>query len=130
MADPSAPRPQTEPDKQDASSNVSHHEVEQDIEEIGKPSIVSPEHLDKQQYGIYAEALARYPNDDCIDAREEKKVLRKLDRRIIPLLGICYFFYYVDKTTLSYAAIFGLKEDLDLRGDEYSWLSGTRPGTT
>ncbi|KAF4460834.1 hypothetical protein FALBO_12372 [Fusarium albosuccineum] len=125
MADPSAPRPQTEPDKQDASSNVSHHEVEQDIEDIGKSNIVGPEHLDKQQYGIYAEALARYPSDDCIDAREEKKVLRKLDRRIIPLLGICYFFYYVDKTTLSYAAIFGLKDDLDLRGDEYSWLSGS-----
>jgi hypothetical protein len=48
---------------------------------------------------------------------------RKLDRRIIPLLGICYLFYYVDKTTLSYAAIFGIKDDLKLVGTEYSWLS-------
>jgi len=29
----------------------------------------------------------------------------------------------VDKTTLSYAAIFGIKDDLGLKGDEYSWLS-------
>jgi hypothetical protein len=28
-----------------------------------------------------------------------------------------------DKTTLSYAAIFGIKKDLALTGDEYSWLS-------
>jgi MFS family permease len=30
---------------------------------------------------------------------------------------------YVDKTTLSYAAIFGIKDDLGLHGTEYSWLS-------
>jgi hypothetical protein len=36
---------------------------------------------------------------------------------------MCYFFYYVDKTTLSYAAIFGIKTDLNLDGDKYSWLS-------
>lgn len=49
---------------------------------------------------IYREALERYPNDESIDAAEEKKLVRKLDRRILPLLGVCYFFYYVDKTTL------------------------------
>jgi hypothetical protein len=27
------------------------------------------------------------------------------------------------KTTLSYAAIFGIIEDLDLHGTQYSWLS-------
>jgi MFS family permease len=30
---------------------------------------------------------------------------------------------YVDKTTLSYAAIFGIKKDLALTGEDYSWLS-------
>jgi MFS family permease len=29
----------------------------------------------------------------------------------------------IDKTTLSYAAIFGIQEDLNLSGAEYSWLS-------
>ena len=29
----------------------------------------------------------------------------------------------IDKTTLSYAAIFGIEEDLDLHGAMYSWLS-------
>ncbi|RDW90915.1 hypothetical protein BP5796_02080 [Coleophoma crateriformis] len=72
---------------------------------------------------IYAEALTKYPNDESIDQAAEAKLKRKLDRRIIPLLGLCYFFYYVDKTTLSYAAIFGLKTDLHLVGTQYSWLS-------
>lgn len=29
----------------------------------------------------------------------------------------------IDKTTLSYAAIFGINEDLGLSGEQYSWLS-------
>ncbi|KAK2627007.1 hypothetical protein QTJ16_004182 [Diplocarpon rosae] len=72
---------------------------------------------------IYAEAIARYPNREAIDEKEEARLKRRLDKRILPLLGICYFFYYVDKTTLSYAAIFGIKEDLGLAPTEYSWLS-------
>ncbi|GAB1733347.1 hypothetical protein NU195Hw_g7532t1 [Hortaea werneckii] len=72
---------------------------------------------------LYREALERYPTDESIDRVAEKKLVRKLDWRIIPPLGVCYFFYYVDKTTLSYAAIYGVKEDLNLKGDDYSWLS-------
>ncbi|KAF2017922.1 MFS general substrate transporter [Aaosphaeria arxii CBS 175.79] len=72
---------------------------------------------------MYQQALERYPNDAAIDKAEEARIVRKLDKRIIPVLGICYFFYYVDKTTLSYAAIFGIKDDLNLRGTQYSWLS-------
>lgn len=30
---------------------------------------------------------------------------------------------YVDKTTLSYAAIFGIEDGLGLKGTEYNWLS-------
>lgn len=88
-----------------------------------------------QDADLYAEALAKYGVDGDIDPAEEKRVRRKLDRRIIPILGICeypcyvysltsgYFFYYVDKTTLSYAAIFGIKEDLKLHPTDYNWLS-------
>jgi len=42
---------------------------------------------------LYLEAVERYPTDDTIDQAEEKRLVRKLDRRILPLLGICYFFY-------------------------------------
>jgi hypothetical protein len=42
---------------------------------------------------IYLEALHRYPNDECIDREKEKSIRRKIDRRILPLLAICYFFY-------------------------------------
>ncbi|THU92236.1 MFS general substrate transporter [Dendrothele bispora CBS 962.96] len=73
--------------------------------------------------GFYAEALEKYGNEDAIEPEVERRLVRKIDRLIIPCLAVCYAFYYIDKTTLSYAAIFGIKDDLHLSGSEYSWLS-------
>lgn len=40
-----------------------------------------------------------------------KRVLRKIDRTIIPLLFVTYMFNFMDKIILSSAAVFGLRED-------------------
>ncbi|KAH0848173.1 putative transporter [Fonsecaea pedrosoi] len=58
-----------------------------------------------------------------IDEAEEKKLIRKIDFLILPLIAVNYAFFYIDKTTLSYAAIFGIRDDLNLHGTQYSWLS-------
>ena len=54
---------------------------------------------------------------------EERKLIRKIDFMILPYLAVCYMFFYIDKTTLSYAAIFGIRKDLNLHGTQYNWLS-------
>lgn len=47
-----------------------------------------------QEHGeLYLEAIRKYPVDEAIDRDAEKRLTRKLDMRILPLLGICYFFY-------------------------------------
>lgn len=96
MASLSHAQAETPPNKAD----VHYDEWAEDVDEDPKPAISSVQPLDQDPDNIYAEALARYPNDESIDARDERKIRRKLDRLIIPLLGGCYFFYYVDKTTL------------------------------
>jgi hypothetical protein len=94
------PPSKDEMDKHSRKSNVGRYEMVDDVQKPYKTTITGELSLDGQQNDIFAEALARYPNDDCIDTREEDKVRRKLDLRILPVLGVCYFFYYVDKTTL------------------------------
>lgn len=42
---------------------------------------------------LYAEALEKYGQEGSIDPEAEKRLKRKIDCRILPLLGICYFFY-------------------------------------
>ena len=65
-----------------------------EIEHVEKESTIpSADKINQRNAKIYLEALQRYPNDECIDKEEERRLKRKIDRRILPLLGICYFFY-------------------------------------
>ncbi|PYH76336.1 MFS general substrate transporter [Aspergillus uvarum CBS 121591] len=57
-----------------------------------------------------------------IDLAEEAKLVRKLDTIIMPLMALVYFFQYIDKGSINYAAVFGLRTDLNLSGLEYSWV--------
>ena len=70
-------------------------------------------------------AVALFSDDinETIDPQRLKRLERKIDFMILPYLAVCYAFFYIDKTTLSYAAIFGIEDDLHLKGTEYSWLS-------
>jgi ACS family allantoate permease-like MFS transporter len=85
------------------------------------------------------------PTDDYnFTPEEEKQVLRKLDRVILPLMALVYFFQCkslrgarvgkkkrcyptdhsppdLDKQSINYAAVFGLQEDLRLTGHQFSW---------
>lgn len=41
----------------------------------------------------------------------------------MPLLFVSYMFQYLDKSALSNTAILGLRKDLHLVGQQYSWAS-------
>lgn len=53
---------------------------------------------------------------------EEKSVLKRIDGRVLPILLGAYFFQQLDKSSLSYVSIFGITEDANLHGKQYSWL--------
>ena len=57
-----------------------------------------------------------------IDPAEVKKTLRKIDLRIVPILFFTYLLQYLDKNGINYASAFGLQEDTNLKGQDYSWL--------
>lgn len=55
-----------------------------------------------------------------IDDAAARRILRKIDWHIIPLLFVTYAFNFMDKTILSSAAVFGLKDDNHLVGQRKS----------
>ncbi|KAL4932257.1 major facilitator superfamily domain-containing protein [Aspergillus undulatus] len=65
-----------------------------------------------------------YGVTETLGSADEKKLVRKIDLHLMPLLIVSYGLQYLDKTSLSYSAILGLREDLNLKGQEYSWASG------
>lgn len=57
------------------------------------------------------------------DPVQLKKLVRKIDFTIAPLLAAVYFLQFLDKTTLSYTAVMGIRTDTHLVGQDYSDLS-------
>ncbi|KAJ3930492.1 MAG: MFS general substrate transporter [Lentinula lateritia] len=57
------------------------------------------------------------------DVTITRRVLRKIDWRLMPIMFITYNFNFIDKTILSSAAVFGLRTDTHLVGQQYSWVS-------
>ncbi|KPI43434.1 putative transporter [Cyphellophora attinorum] len=57
---------------------------------------------------------------------EEKRMIKKVDWRLVPILFVCATLSGLDKTAISAAAIYDLREDLNLTGQQYSWC-GSAP---
>jgi hypothetical protein len=53
---------------------------------------------------------------------ENARILRKIDLHILPIILFVYCLQSLDKTTLSYASVFGLIDDTHLEGEQFSWL--------
>jgi hypothetical protein len=58
-----------------------------------------------------------------IDTDEEKRVRRKLDLHLMPLLCVSYMLQYLDKVSISAASVYGLQKGTHLVGQDYAWLS-------
>lgn len=58
---------------------------------------------------------------------EQKRTLRKIDTRIVPILFFTYMLQYLDKNSINFAATFGLKEGTHIDGSQYSWLGKLSP---
>ncbi|KAH0828316.1 hypothetical protein AYO21_07311 [Fonsecaea monophora] len=58
----------------------------------------------------------------ALTPENNSRVLRKIDLYILPVVLGIYFLQALDKATLAYASVFGLVEDTNLVGHEYSWL--------
>jgi sugar phosphate permease len=51
-----------------------------------------------------------------------KRVIRKIDFRVLVIMFVTYNLNFMDKTILSSAAVFGLTDDNHLKGTQYSWV--------
>ncbi|KAI9896777.1 hypothetical protein N3K66_007799 [Trichothecium roseum] len=57
-------------------------------------------------------------------SKEEKRLLRKMDCVILPICCFAFFIKWLDQVNINNAYSSGMKEDLDLQGNQYS-LFGT-----
>lgn len=56
-------------------------------------------------------------------AEDEKKLVRKIDWMIMPLMWMCYWAQYLDKTLINYSAVMGLYDDAHITKADFSNLA-------
>ncbi|KAK5679081.1 hypothetical protein LTS10_008738 [Elasticomyces elasticus] len=54
---------------------------------------------------------------------DEKRLVRKIDWMIMPLMWGCYCLQYLDKTLINYANVMGLQEDANITKGQFSNLA-------
>jgi hypothetical protein len=52
---------------------------------------------------------------------DEKKVRRKMDLRLLPMLALLYLLSFLDRGNIGNAKIEGLADDLHMTGPQYNW---------
>ncbi|KHO01367.1 Major facilitator superfamily domain, general substrate transporter [Metarhizium album ARSEF 1941] len=55
---------------------------------------------------------------------EDQQILRRIDRWLLPAMALTYFFPFLDKSAVALTSILGLRDGLNPRRGDYSWLSG------
>lgn len=70
--------------------------------------------------GLIAEAGGARPE---MDLETNKRLQRKIDLHIMPLLCIVYFLQYIDKMAISYASVTGIFESTHLHGNQFNWVA-------
>ena len=70
------------------------------------------------RYGLETECME-------LDPLKEIKVVRKIDLFILPMMCILMSCQLMDKSTNSYASIIGLRTDLKMTSQEYSWVGSS-----
>jgi hypothetical protein len=89
-------------------------------------NITSPQGVDYispvQNHADDSYELYKSARDLEVDQAEAKRVLRKIDYRIIPILFFTYMLQYLDKNSINFSSVYGLQKGTNLKGQDYSWL--------
>ncbi|CAO3633059.1 unnamed protein product [Mucor hiemalis] len=83
------------------------------------------EYYDKDDKAISTEDLSdvdEKTNDIFIKSEAEKRLVRKLNWLVLPIIFLIIFIQFCDKSALSVAAVMGMLEDTHLEGEQFNWL--------
>lgn len=104
-----------------------HHHNDEDINKAER--VLSADEVefakDHQDYARMDKELAKYVSDARIEISPEKnlQLRRMIDKRVLSIMICTYFLQAIDKGTLSFASIMGIRQDTGLVGQQYSWLT-------
>ncbi|KAI1166903.1 major facilitator superfamily domain-containing protein [Nemania serpens] len=87
---------------------------------LEKPAVIEADESDNGGTQKDALGLASERTLESFAHLDEKKILRKMDIRLIPMLALLYLLSFLDRGNIGNAKIEGLQEDLKMTNDQYN----------
>jgi hypothetical protein len=104
----------------DSKQDPESYDRKPTIETVEDPSKAALQNVQGKDRA--AELLNNATERVVVSEADNKRILRKIDLMVLPIMLFVYFLQQLDKSTLSYASVFGLVNDAHLGGQDYSWL--------
>ncbi|KAF6811879.1 allantoate permease [Colletotrichum sojae] len=79
---------------------------------------------DHVNYDRVDNEIAKYADatgNIVISEEENKRLKRLIDRRVLPIMVVTYFLQALDKGTMSFSSIMGIRNDIPVLQDNYYW---------
>ncbi|OLN85407.1 putative transporter C757.13-like protein 3 [Colletotrichum chlorophyti] len=108
----------------DAKTDEKIKTAEDGLEPTKSLTMGEVEHLDESAKFLYENNITdEYLAELVNDKEKNRRLVRKIDLVILPLLAGTYVLQYIDKQALSYAAVFDLFSSTGVTQTEYSWFA-------
>lgn len=101
-----------EMEKADLSDQEAHVEVRNTLWHL-------LERKKESNTGLYANHNPKGVNTE-LDGHELKKIARKIDYRLLPMLTVLYILSFIDRSNIGNAKVAGMNEELKLTGHQYN----------
>lgn len=114
----------------DLTKTPSIHSAVESKHGHGEIAELAAAHGDSKALDVAAQFLASIDPSiiaEPVSDAEKKKVLRKIDWILVPILSATCILAAVDKVIIANAALYGMKTDTHLVGQEYSWVGSICP---
>lgn len=85
-----------------------------------KPSVLDVDQPDDEKLSQHSHHEGIQTSSIIIDPDAEKKLIRKIDIRLIPILCLLLLCAFVDRINIGNARIQGLEASLNMTGNDYS----------
>ncbi|KAF2477312.1 MFS transporter [Lindgomyces ingoldianus] len=108
--------------------STSGNDAKADIAQVERVMSTTDEPFEKDHmnYDRVDQELAKYAHATRIEIspEENKRLKRMIDKRVLPIMVFTYFIQALDKGTMSFASIMGIREDAKLKDNsQYAWLT-------
>lgn len=81
------------------------------------------DHNDAEAYHHKSEAASPLPSDFDFTPEEQKRIITRIDRRLVTTVGAMYCVSLMDRTNLGAASIAGMSKELMLIGERYGIIT-------